>query len=71
MTPAAPHNSIPITNKTRDGEYFTYSYGLVFTNRLFSLILSAVLVWVFERESLTLSTVRPLCRLTVAARRST
>ena len=46
--------------KTRDGEYFTYSYGLVFTNRLFSLILSAVLVWVFERESLTLSTVRPL-----------
>lgn len=42
----------------RDGEYFTYSYGLVFTNRLFSLILSSVLVWVFERESLTLSTVR-------------
>lgn len=40
----------------RDGEYFRYSYGLVFTNRLFSLILSALLVWFFERESLTLST---------------
>jgi hypothetical protein len=40
----------------RDGEYFTYSYGLVFTNRLFSLILSALLVWFFERESLTLGT---------------
>ena len=40
----------------RDGEYFTYSYGLVFTNRLFSLILSSLLVWMYERESLTLST---------------
>jgi hypothetical protein len=46
-----------LTMPYRDGEYFTYSYGLVFTNRLFSLILSSVLVWVFERESFTLSTV--------------
>lgn len=34
---------------------FTYSYGLVFTNRLFSLILSALLVFAFERDSLQLS----------------
>jgi hypothetical protein len=39
----------------RDGEMFTYSYGLVFTNRLFSLILSALLVFAFERDSLQLS----------------
>jgi hypothetical protein len=40
----------------REGEYFRYSYGLVFTNRLFSFILSGMLLWFFERESLTLST---------------
>ncbi len=45
-----------LTMPYRDGEYFTYSYGLVFTNRLFSLILSSLLVWMYERESFTLST---------------
>jgi len=45
-----------LTMPYRDGEFFTYSYGLVFTNRLFSLILSSILVWMYERESLTLST---------------
>lgn len=54
-----PLKSLKTPNIYRDGEYFTYSYGLVCTNRLFSLILSSVLVWVFERESITLSTVRP------------
>jgi hypothetical protein len=44
-----------LTMPYRNGEYFTYSYGLVFTNRLFSLILSSILVWMYEWESLTLS----------------
>jgi adenosine 3'-phospho 5'-phosphosulfate transporter B2 len=42
-----------ILTQPYDGQYFEYSYGLVFINRIIGLIMSAALMWYFEVEWVT------------------
>jgi len=45
-----------LTMPYNDGEYFTYSYGLVFSSRLGGLILSFLLVYFFEKDAMKKAT---------------